>query len=329
MVQSSIPRLPGTAAAGVVAPAAPPADVPAPLPVLAAALLASGNVEAVTSALTAAMLAATTPPVVPAASALGTVECKEDELADRIFTASAKAQATAVANAARAAAKATPATSAAAKKTAGTNNRYFKPHGKVQFLTSNQWPSGVQGEKMKRRARKTKMQGVEIRELSAPHPIAGQQGLFATKNFEVRWLRQLSEGVGVTCALFFLRSPHAMAPLCLFGVIFVASCCSRPPPISSSPFIFFARRRSSATCWGSTLEWCSRRALRAASTWRTLRTAPRPRWEGSRPVVMEARLLLAHTLAPSTLDRASARASPRTYPCASAASALSASGLHP
>jgi len=277
VVQSSIPRLPGTAAAGVVAPAAPPADVPAPLPVLAAALLASGNVEAVTSALTAAMLAATTPPVVPAESALGTVECKEDELADRIFTASAKAQATAVANAARAAAKATPATSAAAKKTAGTNNRYFKPHGKVQFLTSNQWPSGVQGEKMKRRARKTKMQGVEIRELSAPHPIAGQQGLFATKNFEVRWLRQLSEGVGVTCALFFLRSPHAMAPLCLFGVLIVASCCSRPPPISSSPFIFFARRRSSATCWGSTLEWCSRRALRAASTWRTLRTAPRPR----------------------------------------------------
>ena len=72
-----------------------------------------------------------------------------------------------------------------AKEKARANLKYFKPSGKTQWLSGNQWPKGPQGEKMRKIATKTKMHGVVILDIKAPHPLAGEQGLFATKPFKL------------------------------------------------------------------------------------------------------------------------------------------------
>jgi hypothetical protein len=53
----------------------------------------------------------------------------------------------------------------------------------VLFLTENLWPKHSEGARMKKRAARRCMAGVEIRKLSGDHPLSGEHGLFATQRF--------------------------------------------------------------------------------------------------------------------------------------------------
>lgn len=54
---------------------------------------------------------------------------------------------------------------------------------KAKYISSNTWPRSSRGRKLKKSAARHQMHGVEIRLLEAPHPLAGQLGLFATQNW--------------------------------------------------------------------------------------------------------------------------------------------------
>lgn len=66
------------------------------------------------------------------------------------------------------------------------NSAYFhnKDYQEVKHITSNTWPRSSYGRKLRKRAARPWMKGVEIRQLRAPHPLAGQLGLFAATPFE-------------------------------------------------------------------------------------------------------------------------------------------------
>lgn len=64
-----------------------------------------------------------------------------------------------------------------------SNALYFEEGG-TKFITSNTWPRSSWGRKLRKRAARPYLQGVEIRRLPASHPLEGQLGLFAAKRFE-------------------------------------------------------------------------------------------------------------------------------------------------
>ena len=61
------------------------------------------------------------------------------------------------------------------------NARFFHPHATCRFLGSNAWPKYGAGAALRRKAARAMMAGVAIRTLDPPHPLAGQQGLFASQ----------------------------------------------------------------------------------------------------------------------------------------------------
>lgn len=63
------------------------------------------------------------------------------------------------------------------------NSKYFEDKG-IKYITSNTWPRSSYGRKLRKRACRPWMHGVEIRRLSPPHPLAGQLGLFAATPFQ-------------------------------------------------------------------------------------------------------------------------------------------------
>jgi hypothetical protein len=71
------------------------------------------------------------------------------------------------------------------------NGSYFrdpkdtKSSSLTKYISSNTWPRSSQGRKLKKSAALAQIQGVEIRELEAPHPLSGELGLFAATNFEM------------------------------------------------------------------------------------------------------------------------------------------------
>lgn len=65
------------------------------------------------------------------------------------------------------------------------NASYFNgEQHNTKHITSNTWPRSSYGRKLRKRAARPWMNGVEIRVLQAPHPLAGQLGLFAAVPFQ-------------------------------------------------------------------------------------------------------------------------------------------------
>jgi|EP00979_Chaetoceros_neogracilis_P005860 hypothetical protein len=58
----------------------------------------------------------------------------------------------------------------------------------TKHITTNTWPRSSRGRKLRKRAARPWIHGVEIRELKSPHPLAGleqmQLGLFAANSFQ-------------------------------------------------------------------------------------------------------------------------------------------------
>lgn len=64
------------------------------------------------------------------------------------------------------------------------NALYFDgEHHQIKHITSNTWPRSSFGRKLKKRTARPYLHGVEIRQVQAPHPLAGQLGLFAANPF--------------------------------------------------------------------------------------------------------------------------------------------------
>ena len=67
------------------------------------------------------------------------------------------------------------------------NSAYFDDNDETtncKHITSNIWPRSSYGRKLKKRAARPWMYGVEIRRLQPPHVLAGQLGLFAATPFQ-------------------------------------------------------------------------------------------------------------------------------------------------
>ena len=60
---------------------------------------------------------------------------------------------------------------------------FLAPTGSTQYAAANKWPKGAQGGRVKTQVAQVRMAGVEVHNLAPPHPLAGQQGLFAVKPF--------------------------------------------------------------------------------------------------------------------------------------------------
>jgi len=54
---------------------------------------------------------------------------------------------------------------------------------KAKYISTDTWPRSRRGRELKKRAARPYMHGVEIRRLEVPHPLSGQVGLFAARNF--------------------------------------------------------------------------------------------------------------------------------------------------
>lgn len=56
---------------------------------------------------------------------------------------------------------------------------------RAYFAPSNIWPKHRKGKEMRKKAARTFLHGVEVRQLQEPHILAGQFGLFAAKPFQM------------------------------------------------------------------------------------------------------------------------------------------------
>jgi hypothetical protein len=66
-----------------------------------------------------------------------------------------------------------------------SNAAYFDTNeSTAKHSTSNRWPRSSLGRKLRKQAARPYLSGVEIRLLDAPHPLAGEAGLFAAQPFE-------------------------------------------------------------------------------------------------------------------------------------------------
>lgn len=54
----------------------------------------------------------------------------------------------------------------------------------AKYISTNTWPRSRRGRDLKKRAARPYVRSVEIQRLEGPHPLAGQQGLFAARPFE-------------------------------------------------------------------------------------------------------------------------------------------------
>lgn len=65
------------------------------------------------------------------------------------------------------------------------NSHYFDTEEHpTKHITSNTWPRSSYGRKLRKRAARLWIKGVEIRTLTQPHPLAGELGLFAATPFQ-------------------------------------------------------------------------------------------------------------------------------------------------